>query len=106
MIIVPVPLPIAACPHGDHVILLCNRDRCRRDVFLFPGFIPNVQTAMGINCNSNVLCAGGYFDTPEIDVDNHFASRRAGEVLPNNFFAGAHCGYGGGEEYENEVRKT
>jgi hypothetical protein len=98
VVIRPLPLAFAAGAHCNHVVFLGDRDWRGGYKFFFLRFIGYFQAASRIDGDCFVIVPACNFDFAEVNVDDYLATRRAGEVALDDFFAGGGRQPGSSEE--------
>ena len=72
--------------NSDNVAILANRDWSGGKIFLFFGFVPEIDFAESLDDNL-VIGASRYVDCSKINIDNQFPAGGYVELARNIFFS-------------------
>ena len=70
----------------DNVAILANRDWSGGKIFLFFGFVPEIDFAVCLD-DDLVIGASRHVNCSKIDIDNEFPARRYVELARNILFS-------------------
>src|SRR6266508_4092329 len=76
----------------DNVAILANRDWSGGKIFLFFGFVPEIDFAVRLD-DSLVIGTDRHVDCSKIDVDNEFPAGRDVELTRNILFSCRRSGH-------------
>jgi hypothetical protein len=72
--------------NSDNVGILTDRDWSGGKIFLFFGFVPEIDFAVCLD-DDLVIGASRHVNCSKIDIDNEFSARRYVELARNIFFS-------------------